>query len=95
MGHGEGDDLCNRGGGCGDGAGFCTLGRRSPQDGLAERLHRAGDLAGAVVRADPDDKAELYTKLGLTMTCYPEKKHVEARVTLASTCSKVGVRGGT
>ncbi|MER6817257.1 hypothetical protein ABT299_49085 [Spirillospora sp. NPDC000708] len=56
-------------------------------DVVAELLRRAGDLADAVVRARPDDKADLYTKLGLTMTYYPEKKLVEARVAPASTCA--------
>jgi hypothetical protein len=40
-------------------------------DGLAELLHWTSDLARAVVQADPDEKADLYTKLGLTMTYYP------------------------
>ncbi|MEU9025242.1 zinc ribbon domain-containing protein [Actinomadura sp. NPDC048394] len=56
-------------------------------DEAVELLHRASDLADAVVRARPDDKADLYTKLGLTMTYYPEKKLVEARVAPASTCA--------
>ncbi|WP_433464991.1 hypothetical protein [Spirillospora sp. CA-128828] len=40
-------------------------------DGLAELLHQTGELAHAVVHAHPDDKADLYAKLGLKMTYYP------------------------
>lgn len=56
-------------------------------DGLAELLHQTGELANAVVRAHPDDKADLYAKLGLTMTYYPQKQLVEAKVVPASTCA--------
>src|SRR5690606_10396317 len=56
-------------------------------DGLAELLHRTGELAQAVVRAHPGDKADLYAKLGLKMTYYPEKKLVEAEVIPTSTCA--------
>ena len=59
-----------------------------PMCGLAELLHQTGELAHAVVRACPDDKADLYVKLGLRMTYYPQKQLVEARVTPASTCAK-------
>ncbi|MEV0660516.1 hypothetical protein ACIBI3_00410 [Actinomadura luteofluorescens] len=48
-------------------------------DEVAELLHRPSDLARAVVHADPDDKADLYTKPGLTMT------HLH-RHTLACAC---------
>lgn len=33
-----------------------------------------------VAEADPDGKAELYTRLGLKLTYYPEKQYVEARL---------------
>ncbi len=57
------------------------------RDGMAELLCRTGELAQAVVGADPDDKAELYRKLGLRMTYFPQKQLVEARVIPASTCA--------
>ncbi|RSN61941.1 recombinase family protein [Actinomadura sp. WAC 06369] len=57
------------------------------RDHIVELLNETGELARAVVHAHPDDKAELYRKLGLTMTYYPQKKLVEARVSPASTCA--------
>ncbi|WP_205719238.1 recombinase family protein [Actinomadura geliboluensis] len=56
-------------------------------DGLAELLQQTGELARAVVHACPDDKADLYAKLGLKMTYYPQKQLVEARVVPTSTCA--------
>ncbi|TDC86932.1 hypothetical protein [Actinomadura sp. 7K507] len=56
-------------------------------DGLAELLHETGELAHAVVNAHPDDKADLYAKLGLKMMYYPQKKLVEAKVVPTSTCA--------
>ena len=54
---------------------------------LAELLHRTGELAHAVVRAHPDDEADLYAELGLTMTYDSQKQLAEARAFPASTCA--------
>ncbi|MEU8108378.1 hypothetical protein AB0C18_32175 [Nonomuraea muscovyensis] len=43
-------------------------------------IEEVGDLVRPVSETDPDDKAELYTRLGLELTYYPEKQCVEARV---------------
>ncbi|MFC6932232.1 recombinase family protein [Actinomadura yumaensis] len=56
----------------------CELGSVPPSHkvsshGLEELLNWTGELAHAVVHAHPQDKAQLYTELGLTMTYYPEK----------------------
>ncbi|WP_067470159.1 hypothetical protein [Actinomadura macra] len=47
---------------------------------IAETLRQTGDLAQLAINAEPQDKADLYQKLGLTMTYYPQKHEVEARV---------------
>ncbi|GII70897.1 hypothetical protein Sme01_33730 [Sphaerisporangium melleum] len=43
-------------------------------------IEEVGDLVRLVSEAGPDDKAELYTQLGLKLTYYPEKQYVEARI---------------
>ncbi|GAA1673068.1 hypothetical protein GCM10009733_082760 [Nonomuraea maheshkhaliensis] len=43
-------------------------------------IEEVGDLVRLVSEADPDDKAGLYGRLGLKLTCYPEKQYVEARI---------------
>ncbi|MDF5759397.1 DUF2637 domain-containing protein [Spongiactinospora sp. TRM90649] len=43
-------------------------------------MEEVGDLVRLIADSDPDDKAELYTKLGLKLTYYPEKQYVEARI---------------
>ena len=63
---------------------------------LTELLTRAGGLARLAIEAAPEDKADLYQQLGLTMTYYPQRHEVEARVIpepphVRSVC----VRGGT
>lgn len=50
------------------------------RDEIADLLQRTGDLAQLAINADPEDKADLYRQLGLTMTYYPQKHEVEARV---------------
>ena len=40
-----------------------------------------GDLVQVIRDADPADKAELYTQLGLSMTYRPQERLVEAAVT--------------
>jgi hypothetical protein len=63
-----------------------VLGWRA-NDELRELLRQTSELAHAVVHACPDDKADLYVKLGLRMTYYLQKTLVEARVVPASTCA--------
>ncbi|QKW33192.1 hypothetical protein HUT06_03345 [Actinomadura sp. NAK00032] len=55
-------------------------GSRISRDEIADLLQRTGDLARLTINADREDKAGLYRKLGLTMTYYPRKHEVEARV---------------
>ncbi|WP_155884594.1 hypothetical protein [Actinomadura flavalba] len=56
-------------------------------DAIHAALKKTDELARAVVRAHPNDKADLYRELGLTMTYHPDKKLVEAKVNPASTCT--------
>ncbi|WP_253770696.1 hypothetical protein [Nonomuraea roseoviolacea] len=59
-------------------------------------IEKVGDLVRLVGQADPDDKAELYTQLGLKLTYYPEKQYVGARVEPEPPHVRaVCVRGGT
>jgi hypothetical protein len=43
-------------------------------------IEEIANVVSLVAEADPSDKAELYTRLGLKLTYYPDKHHVEARV---------------
>ncbi|WP_253883101.1 recombinase family protein [Actinomadura rupiterrae] len=76
--------------------------RATPQTGSIEReeiatlLGRCGDLVQMLGEAEPADKADLYKELGLTMTYYPQKQLVEARVIPEPPHVRaVRVRGGT
>ncbi|MBT2207525.1 hypothetical protein [Actinomadura sp. NEAU-AAG7] len=55
-----------------------STGQVVASDGVAKALHQTGELVRAVIRAHPVDKAELYAKLGLKMTYYPQKQLMEA-----------------
>ncbi|GGS81474.1 hypothetical protein ACFFV7_11155 [Nonomuraea spiralis] len=44
---------------------------------IRSMIEEVGDLVRLASEADPDDKAELYTRLGLH---HPEKQNVEARI---------------
>jgi hypothetical protein len=52
-----------------------------------------GDLMQVIKDADPADKAEISSQLGLTLTCHPNEKRVEAgarpaQVMYAGTCPR-------
>ncbi|GAA4511416.1 hypothetical protein GCM10023096_17930 [Nonomuraea ferruginea] len=47
---------------------------------IRSMIEEVGDLVRLVGEADPDDKAALYTQLGLKLTFYLEKQYVEARI---------------
>jgi site-specific DNA recombinase len=55
--------------------------RRMTRDDIAAIVAALGDLVQIIREADPADKADLYTQLGLTMTYRPQKRLVEATVT--------------
>ncbi|WP_160573684.1 recombinase family protein [Actinomadura physcomitrii] len=66
------------------------------RDEIAELLQRTGGLAQLAINAEPEDKADLYQQLGLTMTYYPQRREVEARVIPEPPhVRSVRVRGGT
>ncbi|XVQ10460.1 hypothetical protein ACQP1W_49500 [Spirillospora sp. CA-255316] len=63
---------------------------------IAGLLEETGDLVRVVFEADPLDKAELFKELGLSMTYYPQRHEVEARVIPEPPhVRSIGVRGGT
>ena len=63
---------------------------------IRSMIEEVGDVVRLVGEADPDDKAALYTKLGLKLTYYPEKQYVEARINPKPPHVRaVCVRGGT
>jgi len=49
-------------------------------DDIAAIVAALGDLARVVHDAEPADKAEIYTQLGLTLTYQPERRLVEATI---------------
>jgi len=55
--------------------------RRMTRDEMAGIVAALGDLVQVIRDADPADKADLYTQLGLTLTYRPQKQLVEATVT--------------
>ncbi|MEU4411523.1 hypothetical protein AB0F88_44080 [Streptosporangium sp. NPDC023963] len=63
---------------------------------IRSMIGEVGDLVRLVGEADPDDKADLCTRLGLKFTYYPEKQYVEARIESEPPHVRaVCVRGGT
>jgi hypothetical protein len=55
--------------------------RRMTRDEIAAIVTTLGDLVQVIPDADPADKGELYTQLGLSMTYRPQERLVEATVT--------------
>ena len=53
---------------------------RMSRDTIAALVTSFGDLAQVIGDADPADKAEIYTQLGLTLKYRPQKRLVEATV---------------
>ncbi|MFE4832722.1 recombinase family protein [Streptomyces sp. NPDC056672] len=73
---------------------------RMSRDEIARLVRSTSDLAAAVRQADREDKAEIYRRLGLTLTYDSEKQKVLAEMDLnqhfsATRGLPVGVRGGT
>ena len=64
------------------------------RDTIAALVEALGDLTQVVRDADPADKAEIYTQLGLTLTYRLWKRPVEATVRQASTKCKGFVSEG-
>ncbi|WP_410535750.1 hypothetical protein [Streptomyces sp. KL2] len=56
-------------------------GTRMSRDDIAALVHSVSDLAAAVRQADPEDKAELYRRLGLQLAYAPCRQTV--RVTIS------------
>lgn len=54
--------------------------KQGGRDEITALMERTGDLVKVISKADPADKADLHQQLGLTMTYYPQKQIVEARV---------------
>ena len=54
--------------------------RQMTPDDIAAIVGALADLARVVHNADPADKAEIYTQLGLTLTCQPGRRVVEATI---------------
>jgi hypothetical protein len=50
------------------------------REGIAALVTALGDLVQVVTAADPADKAEVYSQLGLTLIYRPRKRLVEATV---------------
>lgn len=50
------------------------------RDDIAAIVTAIGDLVRMIQETDPADKAEIYARLGLTLTYQPERRLVEATV---------------
>jgi site-specific DNA recombinase len=54
--------------------------RRMTREEITELVTTLGAAIQVLRNADPADKAEVYSRLGLTMTYHPENKRVEAKI---------------
>jgi site-specific DNA recombinase len=75
-----------------------------PADGMRRRMSEAeiratvdrlADLVSVLADADPDDKSEIFRRLGLRLTYYPGRGLVEAQIMPAECGFFESVRGGT
>jgi site-specific DNA recombinase len=48
--------------------------RRMTRDEITSLVQEIGDLMQVIKDADPADKAEIYSQLGLTLTYHPNEK---------------------
>ncbi|MFI1203418.1 recombinase family protein [Streptomyces sp. NPDC020883] len=83
--------------------------RRMTRDEIARLIRSISDLAAAIRQADPEDKAEIYRQLSLTLTYTPGHHTIHAQITPTPDTPQndkspqlqrsrgdfVGVRGGT
>jgi 4-hydroxyphenylpyruvate dioxygenase-like putative hemolysin len=53
--------------------------RRMTRDEITSLVTALGDMVQVLGDADPAYKAEVYSRLGLTLTYHPNEKRVEAR----------------
>jgi site-specific DNA recombinase len=58
--------------------------RRMTRDEIADLVKAVGDVMQVLADADPADKAEIYGRLGLTLTYHPKEKRVTAEARPAS-----------
>jgi len=58
--------------------------RRMTRDEITSLVQAIGDVMQAIKDADPADKAEIYSQLGLTLTYHPNEKRVVAEARPAS-----------
>jgi site-specific DNA recombinase len=67
------------------------------RDEIASVVSALSDLLTVLRRADPADKAEIYTQLGLRLTYHPSNRTVraEAHISPAQHWQFESVRGGT
>jgi hypothetical protein len=54
------------------------------RDEITSLVQSIGDIMQAIKDADPADKAEIYSQLGLTLTYHPNEKRVVAEARPAS-----------
>lgn len=65
------------------------------RDEIAFLVSSLSDLLAVLREADPADKAEIYTQLGLRLTYRPGDKVIQARVSPSQHWQFESVRGGT
>jgi len=62
---------------------------------ITSLIAQLGDIMATLKQADPADKAEVYSRLGLRLTFDPERRVVASETRPSDPCTKVRVRGGT
>jgi hypothetical protein len=67
--------------------------RRMTEAEISAIVDKLADIARILADADPDDKAEIFHKLGLTLTYQPGRQVVEAEVRNPDCWQIDGVRG--
>jgi len=67
------------------------------RDEIASVVAALADLLTVLRRADPADKAEIYTQLDLRLTYHPSDRTVRSKIHIspAGRCKFESVRGGT
>jgi ketopantoate reductase len=57
--------------------------RRLTEQEIKAIVRKFADIARVLIDADPDDKAEIFRKLGLKLACHPARYLVKAQVEAA------------
>jgi site-specific DNA recombinase len=68
---------------------------RVTREQVAALVEHMAHLTTLLDQADPRDRAEVYTQLGLRLTYQNDKRLILVQTQPDQACTKLGVRGGT